>query len=105
MIVVAREGLHHAGRARQAECGTDEDELRARGHEPVDEGLGQPPVDVPRAARAALPAVAAGQVDVDVQAVLVRGVADDPVRGTEVPAARAAEVPDRTRGASGWRRR
>ncbi len=63
--------LHHPARPAQTEARTDEDELRARGHEPVHEVLGEAPVYLAGRAHPALRAVSARIVHVHVEAVLV----------------------------------
>ena len=76
VVVVVGEHLHHPARPAQAEARAGEHVARARGHEAVDEILGEPPVDASAARRLPLPAVAARVVDVRVEAVLVRDVAE-----------------------------
>ena len=65
------EFLHNAGWTRQPQGGTDEDEVGARGDEPVHERLSKTPVDVSGASRRPLPAIPSWQVDVDVEPVLM----------------------------------
>ena len=89
MVVVMDEHLDEAGRAVEVRAGSDEDDLRAGSHEPVDQVLGEPAVDlVDRPGRPLAP-VEPRVVHVGVEPVLMRGVADAAETGSEVPAVRA----------------
>jgi hypothetical protein len=68
---------------------------RPVGEEPVDEPLGQSPVDLRRVSRCPLAPVRARVIDVCVEPVLMAGVPDGPEPGAKVAAARAAQVADR----------
>ena len=89
VVVVMDEHLDDAGRTAEVRIGTDEDDLRARAHEPVDEVLGEPVVDLVDPPRRPLAPVDARVVDVGVEPVLVRGVADAAEPRPEVAAVRA----------------
>jgi hypothetical protein len=71
---VVSEYLHDAGRALQPRPRPDEDALRARRDEVVDEVLREREVDLLRPVGRALASVAAREVDVDVEPVLVGDV-------------------------------
>jgi hypothetical protein len=94
VVVVVREPLHDARRAGEREARAHEDPLRAGGDEAVDEVLRELDVDLGRPPRRPLGAVAARVVDVDVEPILVRDVADATEARPEVAAARPAEVAD-----------
>ena len=83
------EHLDDAGGTMKVGVGPDEDDLRARPREPVDEVLGEPVVDLPDRPRRSLAPVEARVVDIGVEPVLVRGVADPAEPGPEVAAVRA----------------
>ena len=74
VVLVVRVRDHDAGGAAEAGREADEDHLRSRGDEAVEQRLGETEVDlVVRRGRVQLP-VDARVVDVDVEAVLVRDV-------------------------------
>ena len=83
------EHLDDAGRTVKVGAGTDEDDLRAGTREPVDQVLGEPVVDLVRRKRRSLALVAAWVVDIGVDPVLVRDVAEAAETGSEVAAVRA----------------
>jgi hypothetical protein len=89
MVVVVPEDLHDAGRSGQACVRADVDEVGAGCDEQVDEGLGQAVLDLVGSLRRPLSAISTRVVDVDVEAVLMRGVL-----GPEVAALAAAEIAD-----------
>ena len=95
--------LHDVRRAAEADVLADERELRARGDEAVDEVLRERAVDVLHGRRRQQRAVGARVEHVDVEAVLVRGVAEAAVVRAERPAPRAAEVADEHRRRAGVR--
>jgi murein peptide amidase A len=74
MVVMVPEDLHDASWAGEACIRADVDELHPRGHEAVDEILGEPPVDLRDQRRRPLLSVAPGVVHVDVAPVLMRHV-------------------------------
>jgi hypothetical protein len=78
----------------QREIGADEDLGRAPRDEAVDELLGGHDVDLVGPPRGALEPVEARVVDVDVEPVLVRQVAEPAVAGAEVAAVGPREVAD-----------
>jgi hypothetical protein len=88
VVVVMDEHLDDAGRAVKVGVGTDEDELRTSSHEPVDQILGEPAVDLGDRSRGSLTPIATRVVDVGVEPVLVRGVADAAEPRPEVAAVR-----------------
>jgi hypothetical protein len=88
VVVVMGEHLDDAGGTVKVRIGTDEDDLRARPREPVDEVLGEPVVDLADRPRRSLAPVAAWVVDVRVEAALMRRVADAAEPGPEVAAVR-----------------
>jgi len=71
VVVVMDEHLHDAGGAVKVGAGTDEDDLRTRPGELVDQVLGEPVVDLVDRSRRALAPVAARVVDIGVESVLV----------------------------------
>src|SRR5687767_10184646 len=87
VVVVVDERLDHPRRAAQPQRGADEDLLRALAHERVDQLLRRRAVDLARAPGGAQPAVEPWVVDVRVEPVLVRRVADAAEPRPEVPAA------------------
>ena len=89
VVVVMNKHLHDAGGTVKAGAGTDEDDLRTGPHEPVDEVLGEAVVDLVDRSRRPFTPVAAWVVDVGVEPVLVRGVADAAQARPEVAAVRA----------------
>ena len=101
VVVVVAEDHHHLGRAAQAGPGADEHVLGAGAHEPVDQLLGQPPVDLADLAGDLLLTVPARVVDVDVEAVLVGAVAVAAELGAEAAALRPAQVADDQAGGAG----
>jgi hypothetical protein len=94
VVVVVREDPDDAPRPGQVRCRADEDADRAGADEAAHEVLSQRVVDLGRVVDGALAAVAARVVHVDVEPVLVRGVADAPELRAEVAAVRAAQVAD-----------
>jgi hypothetical protein len=71
MIVVAAQRLHDAGISAQAGAWPDEDANGARANEPVDEILGQLPVDLIGPVGRAFAPIEARKEDIDVEPVLV----------------------------------
>ena len=94
VVVVMDEHLHDAGGSVKAGAGTDEDELRARLHESVDQVLCEPVVDLVDRSRRPFAPVAARVVDIGVEPVLVRDVAGPAEARPEVAAMRARQVAD-----------
>ena len=76
MVVVVGEDLDDARRAGELDVRADKDPHRARHHEPVDEILREPTIDLVGATGRALASVTAGVVDLDVEANLVRDVTE-----------------------------
>jgi len=83
------EHLNDPGGTVKAGAGTDEDDLCTRPHEPVDQILGEPVVDLVDRSRRSFAPVAARVVDIGVEPVLVRGVAGAAELQPEVAAVRA----------------
>jgi len=96
VVVVVPENLDHSARSGQAGVRADEHEHGAGGDEAVDEILGKTMVGLRGEARRPFSPVGARVVDVDVEAVLVRGVAR---------AERASMVPAEVADAQSWRQR
>ena len=96
MVIVIPKNLHDARRAREPRVRADEDEGGPRGHEAVDEILGQAVLDLARDEGWPLAPVSPRVVDVDVEPILMRRVA-----GPEGASPPAAEVAD----PEAWRRR
>ena len=88
VVLVARPRNDDSGRPAKPRRVADEDVLRARGDESVEEVLREPVIDLRRRGRRAQFAVTAREVDVDVEPVLMRDVIVHP------PAALAADVAD-----------
>jgi murein peptide amidase A len=86
---VPAEHLHHTRRPAQPRVGPDEYALDPGADEEVDESLREAPVDRGRGPRSSLATIESRVVDVDVEPVLVRGVARP-----EWPALPPAQVPD-----------
>lgn len=98
MVVVVRERLHDAGRSVQVQGGPDEDPLHAAdAKEGIEELLGGVAVDLRGHARRPQPSVATRVVDVGVEAVLVRYVADAAKPRPEVATVAARQVADEHR--------
>jgi hypothetical protein len=96
VVVVIPKNLHDARRAREPRVRTDEDEGGPRGHEAVDEILGQAVLDLARDEGWPLAPVPPRVVDVDVEPILMRRVA-----GPEGASPPAAEVADPRAGRGG----
>ena len=86
---MAAEHLDDRRRPAKAGVGPDEDSFGSSSNEEVDQRLGEPKIDLANAQRRPFPPVAPWVVDVDVEAVLMRGVARP-----EPAAVRLAEVSD-----------
>jgi ParB-like chromosome segregation protein Spo0J len=95
VVVVVDQRHHHAGGSGEPRVRAHEHGLRARGHEAVDEFLGERRIDLGGVAGGPFLAVRARIVDVHVEAVLVAGVADVAELRAEVASLRAAEVAHR----------
>src|SRR5215210_1306452 len=104
VVVVVDQRRDDAARPVQAEARADEDPGRRPADEAVHELLGEPAVDLGGAEGGALEAVATGVVDVDVEAGLVRRVAEPAVARAEEAAVRAREVADEHAGDVGMGR-
>lgn len=102
VVVVMDEHLDDAGRAVEVGAGADEDDLRTGPREPVDQVLGEPVVDLVDPSRRPLAPVAARVVDIGVEPVLVRDVADAAELGPKSPPCGRDRSPIPTRGACGW---
>jgi hypothetical protein len=89
VVVVAGEQLDHGRRTAQAGVGPHEDSLRSGSSEEVDQRLREPKINLANTQRRALSPVEPRVVHVDVEAVLMRGVAR-----AEPAAVRLAEVSD-----------
>ena len=94
MVVVEDEPLDDLLRPGELGAGADEDELGAGGDEAVDEVLGQGAIDLGDPRGGELPQVEPRVEDVDVDAVLVGGVAEPPEALPEVAPVRPAEIGD-----------
>ena len=75
VVVVERDRLHHAPRSAQAGPAAHEHELRPDVDKPVDQILREGAIDLRWPQRCALAPVQARVVDVDIEAVLMRGMA------------------------------
>ncbi len=93
VVVVVDELLHDAAPAAECHARPDEHVLRSGRREAIHEILGEHAVDLPWRVRAALAPVSSRVVDVDVEPVLVRGVAEPAESPAESTAARPGEVP------------
>jgi hypothetical protein len=89
VVVMSGEHLDDGRRPAKARVRPDEDPLRSGSSEEVDERLREPKIDLPDAHRRPLSTVEPWVVHVDVEAVLVGGVAR-----AEPAAARLAEISD-----------
>jgi hypothetical protein len=94
MVVVVHTSPDDVGRPDEVEVGSNEDSLRARADEDVDERLSEAEVDLARGLRGPLEPVPPRVVDVDVEPVLVRDVPGAAETRAEVPTMREAEVAD-----------
>lgn len=94
VTIVVRRGLHDGHRPVQPRARPDEHTMGTGSDKAVDEVLGESEVDVAGAGRRTFTPVAARIVDVHVEAVLMRRVADGSEPSPEVATARAAEISD-----------
>jgi hypothetical protein len=94
VVVVMGEDLHDARGPGKSRVWANEDELRSRGDETVDQVLSKTAIDLGRLPRLALAPVAARVVDVDVQAVLMGGVTETAEAFAEIPSVATTEIPD-----------
>jgi hypothetical protein len=101
VVVVVGERDDDARRTLEPRVRAHEDHLGAGVDEPADEVLGQRQVDLLHRPWRQLLAIETGVVQVDVEAVLVRRVAGQPVSGAEVAAAGPAQVADPDSGGLG----
>ena len=92
VVVVVRSLADDPGRAGEPGPRADEDHLGPRLQEAVDEVLRERPVDLARRGGFPLAAVPARVVDVDVEPVLVREVAEPPEAGAELATLPPAEI-------------
>jgi len=99
VVVVVREHLDDARRPVKRRGRPHEHQLGAGGHEPVDQILGQPAVDLRGGGRRALAAVEPWVADVGIEAVLVGRVPD--AAGPKSPPPGRDRSPTPTRGAPG----
>jgi hypothetical protein len=89
VVVVAAEHLDNGLRPAKPCAGPDEDSFSSSSNEEVDQRLGQPKINLANTHRRPLPPVEPWVVHVDIEAVLMRGVAR-----AEPAAVRLAEVSD-----------
>jgi hypothetical protein len=104
VVVVEDERLDHLLRPGEPGARADEDELGAGGDEPVDEILGEDPVDLGDLRGAELEEVPPRVEDVDVDPVLMGGVSEPAEALAEVASVGPAEIGDPDPRRAGIRR-
>jgi len=94
VIVVVRQCLNNIGWTTQAGIGTNEYELRSSCNKSIDEGLGQPLVDLGGSTRFQFSVIPTRIVNVNVESVLVRAVTESSELRTKVSSVFPAEIAD-----------